>query len=311
MDTLVFVFSGQGNQSPGMGKELFDELPAVRDVFERHELIRPGTKAQCFSGDAQTLNQTINAQPCLFTLSFAIAAALEQEGVSPCMLAGFSLGEISALAFADVFSSDDGFRFVCQRAEAMQKASFHSPGGMAAVLKLSSMQVEALCKEIGNLYPVNYNCPQQVVVAGSAEALAKLAQAAASIGGRALPLKVSGAFHSPLMDEASLELLEILKDYHLSPARLPVFANMTAQPYTSYAQNMISNQVNHPVLWQETIENMIKNGVRDFIEVGAGSTLCGLIGKIDKNVSTMHIHNKESFDEAIRRYAKEPIHAEK
>ncbi|NLA54326.1 MAG: ACP S-malonyltransferase, partial [Clostridiales bacterium] len=163
------------------------------------------------------------------------------------------------------------------------------------------------CREIGSLYPVNYNCPQQLVVAGSMDALAQLAKAATILGGRALPLKVSGAFHSPMMDEAALSLAQTLADYHLSPTRLPVFANMTAQPYGDNPQDMIAVQVNHPVLWQQTIENMIKNGARDFIEIGTGSTLCGLIGKIDNSVSTMNIHNKESFDRAVSRYAKEPL----
>jgi len=305
MGKVAFVFSGQGSQAPGMGKALWEHLPSVREVFDRHEVIRPGNRAQCFEGDAQTLSQTINAQPCLYTLSLAEANALRDAGVRPRMIAGFSLGEVSALGFAGVFEGDDGFRFVCERAVIMHEVSQRHPGGMTAVLKLSANEVETLCADIGDLYPVNYNCPGQLVVAGSAEALAKLGKAVATQGGRALPLKVSGAFHSPHMDEAAQRLQEILKGYSLTVPRLSVYANLTARPYPAELQTLLADQVNHPVLWQQTIEHMIQDGATDFIEVGAGSTLCGLIGKIDSSVNTMHIESAESFEEAIRRYAKE------
>lgn len=303
MDKLTFVFSGQGSQKPGMGKALFDSIPAVKEIFDRHENIRPGTKAQCFEGDIQTLTQTANAQPCLYTLSLAVANALTQQGVIPGMAAGFSLGEISALAYAGVFAGDDGFRFVCERGRIMQEQSLLHPGSMAAVLKLANSQVETICREIGNLYPVNYNSPGQLVVAGQTASLEKLSQAAKALGGRVLPLKVSGAFHSPLMNEASELLKIIIRQFHLSPARLPVYANLTASPYPEHPDDFITRQINHPVLWQETIENMIKNGATDFIEIGAGNTLCGLIGKINSKANTIHIEDKESFDEAVRRYS--------
>ncbi len=307
MGKLAFVFSGQGSQTPGMGKALYAHLPRVRHVFDRHEEIRPGTIAQCFEGDAQTLSQTINAQPCLYSLSLALAIALQEEGVKPDMAAGFSLGEVSALSFAGVFHGDDGFRFVCERAAVMQDVSLRHPGGMAAMLKLSAMEVETLCADIGDVYPVNYNYPGQLVVAGSTEALAKLGKAAAALGGRAIALKVSGAFHSPYMDEASDELRMILKRYDLTAPRLPVYANLTARPYPAQPHALLADQVNHPVQWQQTIEQMIQGGATDFVEVGAGSTLCGLISKTDGNVRTMSIENQASFEEAINRYAKESV----
>lgn len=305
MGKLAFVFSGQGSQTPGMGKALHEHLPRVRHVFDRHETIRPGTRAQCFEGDAQTLSQTINAQPCLHSLSLALASALQEAGVKPDMAAGFSLGEVSALSYAGVFQGDDGFHFVCERAAVMQEVSRRHPGGMAAVLKLSAAEVETLCAGIGDIYPVNFNCPGQLVVAGSAESLARLGIAAAASGGRAVALKVSGAFHSPYMDEAADALRIILKGYILAAPRLPVYANLTAGPYPPQPAALLADQVNHPVLWQQTIERMILDGATDFIEVGAGSTLCGLISKTDSAVRTISIQSPESFDEAINRYAKE------
>jgi [acyl-carrier-protein] S-malonyltransferase len=305
MGELALVFSGQGSQAPGMGKPLWDHLPRVREVFACHEMIRPGTTAQCFEGDAQSLSQTINAQPCLYTLSLAVSLALRDAGLKPRMSAGFSLGEISALAFAGTFQGDDGFRFVCERAVIMQEVSQRHPGGMSAVLKLSARDLEALCTDIGDLFPVNYNCPGQLVVAGSNEALTKLGKAVTAQGGRALPLRVSGAFHSPYMDEAAKMLEGSLQNYRLAAPRLPVYANLSAQPYPAEPQAMLAAQVNHPVLWQQTIEHMIQAGVTDFIEVGAGSTLCGLIGKIDSGVNAMNMDSVESFEEAVTRYAKE------
>lgn len=307
MGKLAFVFSGQGSQIPGMGKALYAHLPRVRQVFDRHEEIRPGTRAQCFDGDAQTLSQTINAQPCLYSLSLALASALQAEGVKPDMTAGFSLGEVSALSFAGVFQGDDGFRFVCERAAVMQDVSRRHPGSMAAVLKLSAVEVETLCAGIADIYPVNFNCPGQLVVAGSAEALVKLGKAAAALGGRALALKVSGAFHSPYMDEAADELRIILKRYDLAAPRLPVYANLTAKPYPAQPHALLADQVNHPVQWQKAIERMIQDGASDFVEVGAGSTLCGLISKTDGTVRTMSIEGQASFEEAINRYAKESV----
>lgn len=302
MGALAFVFSGQGSQAPGMGRALYQALPAVRAVFDRHEKIRPGTIDQCFTADAQTLSLTQNAQPCLYALSLALAESLMAQGVTPQMAAGFSLGEITALASAGVFRGDEGFRFVCKRAEIMQKEAEHSPGGMAAVLKLTPNEVETLCQEIGQVYPVNYNCPGQTVVAGETGALAELAKAVLPLGGRVLLLKVSGAFHSPLMDGAARAIEASLKSFTLSSPVLPVYANTTARPYPPRPESMIAKQVNHPVLWQETIEHMIEDGATDFIELGAGSTLCGLITKIDSGVHAMHIADEEGFGEAVRRY---------
>lgn len=304
MGKIAFVFSGQGAQYTGMGKSLYDNSPAAKTVFDTAETIRPGTKEQCFLGDKETLSQTINTQPCLYLVGYSAAKALAEAGITPDMVAGFSLGEIPALAIAGVFRGKDGFRFVCARATHMQAAAEKTGGSMAAVLKLTNDQVETLCSEITGVYPVNYNCPGQLVVAGEKEKLSLFCEAVSKKGGRALPLAVSGAFHSPLMDTAAAALKEELTGYTLAASTVPVYSNATAEPYGNDAKTLLTTQVNHPVLWQKTIENMIDAGATTFIELGAGKTLCGLIKKINPNVAVLNVEDSESLNNAITLFGK-------
>lgn len=293
MGKIAFVFAGQGAQYPGMGKDLYECSDAAKGIFDQIEDMRQGTKDQCFFGTKEELSITANTQPCLFAVDLAIAEALKAEGIVPDAVAGFSLGEIPALAFSNMISLKQGFALVCKRGEAMNDAAARNPGGMAAVLKLKPEIVVSLCDEEAGTFPVNFNSPVQTVVAGKKEALPALIKAVKEAGGMAVPLAVSGAFHSPFMKEASLELETFLKDVSVEDAIYPVYANATATPYTKErCKELITKQVMNPVLWQATVENMAVEGFDTFIEVGPGKTLSGLIKKIAPQASVYNVEKE-------------------
>ena len=304
MSKIAFVFSGQGAQAPGMGKELYDCSPAAKAVFDLADSIRPGTSQQCFEGTQEELNVTINTQPCLFACDLAAAKAAQERGIQPDCAAGFSLGEAAAIAFSGMLTEAEAFSMVCKRAELMNEAAQKNPGAMAAVMKLSPQQVETLCGPIENAWPVNYNSPKQTVVAASADAIDQVVEAASAQRGRAVKLAVSGAFHSPLMHSAADGLREYLASVSLREERLPVYANLTAEPYGGDKKETMAAQCENPVQWQKTIENMIANGVDTFIEVGVGKTLVGLIKKINPEVTVYQIENKAGLDAAAEALGK-------
>lgn len=304
MSKIAFVFSGQGAQAPGMGKELYDCSPAAKAVFDLADSIRPGTSQQCFEGTQEELNVTINTQPCLFACDLAAAKAAQERGIQPDCAAGFSLGEAAAVAFSGMLTEAEAFSMVCKRAELMNEAAQKNPGAMAAVMKLSPQQVETLCGPIENAWPVNYNSPKQTVVAASADTIDQVVEAASAQRGRAVKLAVSGAFHSPLMHSAADGLREYLASVSLREERLPVYANLTAEPYGEDKKETMAAQCENPVRWQKTIENMIANGIDTFIEVGVGKTLAGLIKKINPEVMVYQIENKEGLDAAAEALGK-------
>ncbi len=304
MSKIAFVFSGQGAQAPGMGKELYDCSPAAKAVFDLADSIRPGTSQQCFEGTQEELNVTINTQPCLFACDLAAAKAAQERGIQPDCAAGFSLGEAAAVAFSGMLTEAEAFSMVCKRAELMNEAAQKNPGAMAAVMKLSPQQVETLCGPIENAWPVNYNSPKQTVVAASADTIDQVVEAASAQRGRAVKLAVSGAFHSPLMHSAADGLREYLVSISLREEKLPVYANLTAEPYGEDKKETMAAQCENPVRWQKTIENMIANGVDTFIEVGVGKTLAGLIKKINPEVTVYQIENKEGLDAAAEALGK-------
>ena len=203
MGKIAFVFSGQGDQFPGMGKELADKYPSAKSVFDMCDGIRPGTSEQCFNGTEEELKETKNTQPCLFAMELAAANVLFDKGVRPEALAGFSLGEVTAATAAGIFDNETGFRLVCKRGELMQTEAEKFDTSMAAVVKLTPEQIQDVCAKYSDVYPVNFNCPGQITVSGLASQMKDFSADVKAAGGRALPLKLKGAFHSPFMNAAS------------------------------------------------------------------------------------------------------------
>lgn len=301
MGKIAFLFSGQGAQYPGMGQSLCEASGAARQVFALADAARPGTSAQCFTGSAEELAVTKNTQPCVYCVDLAAAKALEEAGVKPDFVAGFSLGEVAALAYAGAFTPEGGFDFVCRRAQAMQQAAEENPGAMAAVLKLSNETVEGLCAQFDKVWPVNYNCPGQLVVAGEPAQLEEFCQKAAEAGGRAKMLAVSGGFHSPLMEGAAAKLESALAAMELGEPAVPVYANATAQPYGGDMRAQLVRQVKSPVRWQETLEALAAQGVDTFYECGPGKTLCGLVKKTVKGAAAHQVQDGETLRAALGR----------
>ena len=296
---IAFVFAGQGAQTPGMGKELYEASPAAKKVFDQAEAIRPGTLRQCFEGSAEELAITENTQPCLFTVDMACAAALAEKGIRPQMCAGFSLGEAVAVAFANMLPFKKAFAFVQERAKRMQACADAQPGFMAAVLRLQNEQVVSLCQQFENVHPVNFNAPGQVVVSGAAAQKDAFLKAVADQGGRAMPLKVGGAFHSPLMSDAAEKLHAWLQTFGLKAPEIPLYANRTALPYGEDIVSLLAGQVDHPVLWEQTVRNMAEDGADLFVELGPGTVLSGLIRKILPDVAVCHVENTASLLESL------------
>ncbi len=307
MGKIAFVFPGQGAQHPGMGSSLYAQSPIAKEVFETVDKIRPGTSDLCFHGSAEDLAITRNTQPCLFACELAAALALRDAGVVPDMVAGFSLGEVAALTFSGAVTLEEGAAIVTRRGELMQTDAEKVEGAMAAVLKLENKAVEDLCAQFPQVYPVNYNCPGQVTIACLKDSLAPFSQAVKEAGGRALPLKVRGGFHSVFMNDAAAAFGETLKSYDLKTPAIPLYSNYTGTPYEGDFRALLSQQVKNPVRWEAIVRHMIGQGVTTFIEVGPGDVLSGLIKKIDPQVQTLRVEEFEHLDTVL----KEVSHADR
>lgn len=299
MGKVAFVFPGQGAQYPGMGKELAEVSSAAAGVFRMVDAIRPGTSEQCFCGSEELLRETKITQPCMFAVEQAAAAALTEAGIRADMAAGFSLGELAALSYAGNVDASTCFELVCRRGELMQEAAEKVSTAMAAVVRLDNETVEQVCSQFEGVYPVNFNCPGQTVVAGYSEVMASFFTAVKAAGGRAIPLKVSGGFHSPFMAEAAEAFGKLLEEVAFQPSAVTLYSNCTGRPYEGNMRELLAKQICSPVRWEKIVRHMIASGVDTFIEVGPGNVLCGLISKIDKNVRTYGVSGKESLDRCI------------
>jgi len=299
----AFLFPGQGSQYVGMGKDLRDNFPAAKAVVDRAAAVLGGEYVDVFlSGPEEKLRQTKFTQPALYIVSMAAHAVLAEAGLKAEFCAGHSLGEYSALCAAGAFSFETGLKLVKERGEAIQAASETIPGSMAAIIGLDRAKVEMICKEAsskGVCEPVNFNCPGQIVVAGAVSAVeeaVRLAQAAGSP--KSVKLNVSGPFHSSLMKPAADRMAPVIAGADIRDAVVPVVANASARATLGadeIRQNLVA-QIDHAVLWDDSMNLLIVEGADNFVEVGPGRVLCGLLRRIDKSRKFANIEDKKSAD---------------
>ncbi|WP_343531150.1 ACP S-malonyltransferase [Pedobacter sp.] len=286
----AYIFPGQGAQFVGMGKDLYENSPLAKELFEKaNEIIGFRISEIMFSGTDEELKQTNVTQPAIFLHSVILAKVLGDD-FQPEMVAGHSLGEFSALVAANALSFEDGLKLVIARANAMQKACEIQPSTMAAILGLADEVVEQICAEIEEIVvPANYNCPGQLVISGTIEGVDKACEKLTAAGAkRALKLNVGGAFHSPLMEPAKVELQAAIEATEINAPVCPIYQNVNALPTNDPAvikENLIA-QLTGAVRWTQTATNMIADGGNDFVEVGPGNVLQGLVKKVSRDVQT-------------------------
>lgn len=284
---VIFVFPGQGSQYVGMARDFYDNMPEAKEIFDLASNVTGlNVTKLCLDGPMEELTQTSNLQPCLTAVEMICAVAMMQHGVAPVAVAGHSLGEYAALWVAGVLNIEDTLRLVHLRGRLMEEAGAMASGAMAAVIGLDKNVLETMITQLqqdGVISLANHNSPEQIVVTGEAELVGRLVQQVKTeTKAKAIPLKVAGAFHSPLMKRASVKLAEALKEMHFNPARIPVYSNVTAAPETDPVriQNLLVEQIYSPVRWCETVLNIAANhSPCCFLELGPKNILSNLIKK--------------------------------
>lgn len=300
---IGFLFAGQGSQHPGMGKDFYEQYDAARRLYDSIDIDIP-VKELCFNGTQEQLNDTAVAQPCILATSSAIAAVLSEKGIHADVAAGLSLGEYSALAYAGVFTPQEGAKLVRQRGKIMAAALPEGTSGMAAVLNTEESVIAEVCaevKEIGVCEIANYNCPGQIVISGQKEAVAAASEKLKARGARrVIPLQVSGAFHTSLLNEASVQLREVLDTYAFGEEEIPVINNVSGKVETRDLREVLQEQICHSLHFTQSLQAMIDMGVELFIEIGPGHALSGFVRKTTKEVPVYHIDTTEDLEKVLK-----------
>ena len=299
----AWIFPGQSSQYVGMGKDLFENTSLGKKMINQaNDIMGCDIKSIIFKGPDKILQQTEYTQPAIYVISVLIGELLKNKGIKPCAVAGHSLGEYSALAIANVFDYQTGLLLVKARSEQMAKAGKSTKGTMAAIIGLENNLVKEICEQYdgeGIIVAANFNCPKQVVISGAINAVKSIMNYAKISGARmAVELNVSGAFHSPLMASAREALADLLNSIEISDSEIPVYANVDAKPIKNgnKIKRALIKQIDHPVLWFETILNLQKNGITSFLEIGPGKVLHGLNKRIDRLINTQSIGSLDKIN---------------
>ncbi len=304
---VAFLFPGQGAQKVGMGKELHESSEAARSAFERaDQALKDSLSTLIFEGPGEDLTLTANTQPSILTVSTAALWAFQDKcDIEPDFVAGHSLGEFSALVAARAMTFEDAVRTTRRRGQLMQDAVPAGQGAMAAVMKLDAAVIEEVCRlesSDGVVSPANFNSPEQIVISGDKDAVARASAELKKRGGRVIPLKVSAPFHCTLMEPAARGLDAFLEDIALAPPRVPVVSNVEAAPNRdpSRIRELLVKQVTSPVRWTESMKTLLSEGVDRFVEFGPGNVLAGLLRKIDPQAKVVSVQAPENVEDAIR-----------